>query len=178
MLVACQAMPLADTLGYRIKPSNPIQRGFQAFGSTPPGAWFFSWLLPRLDPLVFRLSGGRLTLPALLAGLPVLMVTSTGARSGEARTAPLVGIPVDDELALIGTNFGQASTPGWVYNLEADPWGSIAYRDSQVDFTARAAAAEEVDAVIEAAAATYPGYAAYRRRITGRPIRVFFLREA
>ena len=178
MLLACRAMALADTLGYRIKPGNPIQRGFQALGSTPPGAWFFSWLLPRVDPLVFRLSGGKTTLPALLAGLPVVMVTSTGAKSGKARTAPLVGIPVDGELALIGTNFGQGSTPGWVYNLEADPSGSIAYRNCQADFTARPAAAEEVDAAIESAAAVYPGYAAYRRRITGRPIRVFFLREA
>ncbi|MGI9624154.1 MAG: nitroreductase family deazaflavin-dependent oxidoreductase, partial [Acidimicrobiales bacterium] len=62
------------------------------------------------------MTGGKTTVPGLLAGLRVVMLTTTGAKSGEPRTMPLVGIPSDGDLAVIGSNFGQGPTPGWVYN--------------------------------------------------------------
>ena len=84
------------------------------------------------------LSGGRTSAPAILAGLPVLWVTTTGRTSGQARITPLIAVPVgDDGLALLGTNFGQSNTPAWVLNLEADPAATVKYRDQECPATAR-----------------------------------------
>jgi deazaflavin-dependent oxidoreductase (nitroreductase family) len=108
----------------------------------------------------------------------VIMLTTTGAKSGEPRSMPLVGIPLDDELAIIGSNYGQAHTPGWVYNLEADPSATVAYRDRSVAVTARRATDTEADRTFEVAATFYPGYGKYRARASHRTIRVFFLEPA
>jgi deazaflavin-dependent oxidoreductase (nitroreductase family) len=63
-----------------------------------------------------------------LAGLPVLTVTTTGARTGQRRSAPLVGVPAGDDIAVIGTSFGQSRTPGWYHNMRADPKVEATYR--------------------------------------------------
>jgi len=168
-------MGVAEALGYEIKPSNAAQRAMQQVASSRPGAWVFSKVLHHADRRLNKLSKGRYTVPTIVAGLPVVMVTTTGARSGQARTMPLLAIPVGDDLAVIGTNFGQTSTPGWVYNLEADPHATVAYRDRQVDVVARPATGEEFDAALSAAAKVYPGYDKYRERISGRQVRVFVL---
>lgn len=121
-------MSIAADLGYAFKRPNLFQRAMQAFASSRFGAWLFSKLLHHLDDLVGRLSGGRHSVPGLLAGLPVVDVTTTGRKSGLRRTTHLISIPIGDTLALLGTNFGQSSTPAWVFNLEADPRASVAFR--------------------------------------------------
>ena len=114
-------------------------------------------------------------MPGLMAGLPVIMLTTTGAKSGEPRSMPLVGIPLGDDLAVIGSNYGQQRTPGWVYNLEADPTATVSYRDRAVEVTARAASDAETDEAFEIATSFYPGYGKYRARASHRTIRVFVL---
>jgi deazaflavin-dependent oxidoreductase (nitroreductase family) len=168
-------MGFADAVGYEVRPVNAAQRLAQKGAATRPGAWLFSKVLHHADRRLFALTKGRLTVPGLVAGLPILMITTTGAKSGEARTMPLMGIPVGDDLAVIGTNFGQSNTPGWVYNLEADPVGQVSYRDRLVDFVARRANAEETGTTLSAAAQVYPGYDKYRERISGREVKVFVL---
>ena len=113
-----------------------------------------------------------------LAGLPVLVVTTTGRRSGLPRRAQLIGIPVDDEIALIGTNFGQAATPTWVLNLEADPRASVTHRDLTVEAVARPATEDERAQILELAGRVYVGYPKYLRRVTGRHVRVLVLERA
>jgi hypothetical protein len=93
----------------------------QRVASSRAGAWLFSKTLYPVDKVLFRMTGGRLTLPSLTAGVSVIMLTTNGAKSGKTRTMPLLGIPVGENLAIIGSNYGQKATPGWVYNLEADP---------------------------------------------------------
>ena len=113
-----------------------------------------------------------------MAGLPVVMVTTTGAKTGQQRTMPLLGIPVGDDMAVIGSNFGQESTPGWVYNLEADPTATVAHRDKSVAVTARLADDDEADKTFELAGAVYGGYQKYRTRADHRVIRVFILESS
>jgi hypothetical protein len=60
-----------------------------------------------VDTWVQRLTHQRHTLPGLLAGLPVVDLTTTGRKSGLPRTAHLIAVPYGDTLALLGTNFGQ-----------------------------------------------------------------------
>lgn len=168
-------MHLHERLGLRYGRPNPLQRAVRRFASTTVGAWVFQRTVHHVDRVLFRLSGGRLTLPTVLAGLPVVLVTTTGRRSGLERTTPLLAIPVDDDVALIGSNFGQSPTPAWVHNLEADPHARIAYRDRVVDVIARPATAADADLAFERAAAIYDGYRRYRQRAAHRTIRVFVL---
>jgi deazaflavin-dependent oxidoreductase (nitroreductase family) len=171
-------MGVAEELEYAHRRPNVVQRAMQAFASSPPGAWLFSKLLAPLDGIVHRLSNGRTTLPQILAGLPVVFVTTTGRKSGRPRTNPLIAVPIGDTLALVGTNFGQASTPAWVLNLEADPVARASYRDKEVRVEARPASDDERASVWRAAAGVYPGYGKYQQRITGRAIRIFVLEPA
>ena len=113
-----------------------------------------------------------------MVGLPVIMLTTTGARRGKTRTMPLLGIPVGDDLAVIGSNYGQKSTPGWVYNLEADPSATVGYRDWTIAVTARRANEDQTNQTFNSANGLYPGYARYRTRADHRVIRVFVLESA
>ena len=168
-------MGLLHELGYEVKPANAVQRAMQHVASTKPMAWFFQRTLYPIDKRLFRWSKGRITVPGLVAGLPVITLTTTGRKSGEPRTMPLLGVPIGDDLAVIGTNYGQEHTPGWVHNLEADPHGTVAFGDRRVDVTARRADVAEAEQAFERAAEVYVGYAEYRKRVTDREIRVFVL---
>lgn len=168
-------MGVQQQLGYAVPRANGLQRLTQRFASTRPGAWTFAKTAHHLDRLVLRATKGRSTLAAMVAGIPVVMVTTTGRRSGEGRTMPLLGVPIGDDLALLGTNFGQAALPAWYLNFGADPHGEVAYRDRTVAVTAREATEEEREEVMRTAAAIYPGYDRYRERITGRVIPVLVL---
>ncbi|MBA3780654.1 MAG: nitroreductase family deazaflavin-dependent oxidoreductase [Nocardioides sp.] len=168
-------MGLATDLGYVHSRPNVCQRVVQVFASTRPGACTFSKTLPRLDKAVGKVTRGRHSAPGLLAGLPVLDITTTGRKSGARRTTHLISIPVDDNLALLGTNFGQQATPAWVLNLEADPHASVTFRGAMRDVVARPADDDERAAVMANAAGIYGGYLKYLSRISGRAVRVFVL---
>jgi deazaflavin-dependent oxidoreductase (nitroreductase family) len=169
---------LADDLDYRVLDPNPFQRAVQSFASSRPGAWLFSRLLRHLDNLVGRVSGGRTSTPRLLAGIPVLDVTTTGRKSGLPRTSHLIAVPYDDTLALLGTNFGQPATPAWVLNLEADPRATVVHTGRTREVVARLATAQEQAGVLAASSRVYGGYLKYQQRITGRRLRVFLLDPA
>jgi deazaflavin-dependent oxidoreductase (nitroreductase family) len=168
-------MGLLSELGYAYEPANPLQRGVQAIVSSRVGAAVFSRTLHPMDKVAFRLSNGKATVASILGGVPVIMLTTTGRRSGRLRTMPLLGIPVGEDVAVIGTRFGRQSTPAWVYNLETDPSAQVTYRDRTVEVTARPADQAEFEAAFDMAATVYPGYGRYRDRITSRDIRVFIL---
>ncbi len=171
-------MGLVSELGYRHRTANAFQRSMQALGSSKPGAWTFARLLPPVDRVLDRATHGRRSAPDVLAGLPVLMVTTRGRRSGQLRTTPLISVPVGDDLALLGTNFGGPSTPAWVHNLEADPRATVAYRGTPREVVARPATDAERAAVWAASADVYAGYAKYRERVRDREIRIFVLEPA
>jgi len=168
-------MDLVTRLGYRYPERNTVRRGVLKFAATPAVSWFGARALPILDRQVLRLTRGRTSWSEIAAGTPVLVLTTRGARSGEPRTSHLLGIPVGDTLALIGTNFAQAGTPAWVHNLLVDPRATITYRRSQVAVNAREVAGTEYEQVFAAAALLYPGYGAYRSRLTHRQPKVFVL---
>lgn len=171
-------MGLSTDLGYRHHSPNAFQRVIQGVASSRPGAWLFSKLLRHLDEVVLRLTRGRHTVPGLLAGLPVLDLTTTGRKSGQPRTSHLISIPVGDDLALLGTNFGQPKTPAWVLNLEAEPRASVTHNQRTATVVARPASDDEVREVMERSRAIYGGYEKYQQRISGRRVRIFVLESA
>ncbi len=169
-------MGLASDLDYSHTSANPGHRFVRWAAGTRPGGWVFAHTLRHLDDVVVRLTRGRHSAPSLLAGLAVLEVTTTGRKSGRRRTSHLIATPYDEALALLGTNFGQPHTPGWVLNLEADPRAVITYRGRTSEVTARAATATESDEVLALASRFYPGYLRYRERVgDSRRIRTFVL---
>ena len=118
-------MGVIESLDYRLSEPNSVQRALRPVASSRPGSWLFSRALPRLDRFLLKLSHGRIAVPQVAGGLPVMTLITTGAKSGRRRESPLLGIPHGDDLAIIGTHFGQPGTPGWYYNLRADPVAEI-----------------------------------------------------
>ena len=105
--------------------ANPLQRAIRSFAASGPGSWLFVRTLHHIDRPVFRATRGRHTLANLLSGIPVVMLTTTGARSGLPRTVPVLGLPTPNGLAVIASNFGQERHPSWYYNLLASPDGEV-----------------------------------------------------
>jgi deazaflavin-dependent oxidoreductase (nitroreductase family) len=171
-------MGLATDLGYRHRSPNMLQRATQRIASTRPGAWAFAKVLRHLDDAATKLSRGRLSAPELLAGLPVLDLTTTGRKSGSPRVSHLISIPVGDDLAVIGSNFGQPKTPAWVLNLEAEPMATVVYKQRTVAVLARPASEDEMHEVMERSRAIYGGYEKYMQRISGRRVRILVLESA
>ena len=122
-------MGLLEDLDYAVKPANRLQMTLQRAAARP---WISSTLQKTLYPLdktLHRSSGGRHTVSGMITGIPVIMLTTTGAKTGKARSIPLIGIPMEDRLVVIGSNYGTKATPDWVHNLEANPAAEVTYRD-------------------------------------------------
>jgi deazaflavin-dependent oxidoreductase (nitroreductase family) len=168
-------MGLIQDLGYTLPAPSAVQRAMWHISSSRPGAWLFARSMPQVDKIVLRISRGQVTLAGAAAGIPVLTITTTGARSGLCRTTPLLGVPFGADIAIIGTNFGQPGTPGWYYNLRAQPRAEVSYKNKKVTATAREADPEERQMILAQARTIYGGYEAYARRITGRQIPVMIL---
>ena len=171
-------MGLLEDLDYAVKPANRLQMTLQRAAARP---WISSTLQKTLYPLdktLHRSSGGRHTVSGMITGIPVIMLTTTGAKTGKARSIPLIGIPMEDRLVVIGSNYGTKATPDWVHNLEANPAAEVTYRDRRVAVVARRATDRKTDRAFELAAAVYAAFPSYRARAAEREIRVFALEAA
>jgi deazaflavin-dependent oxidoreductase (nitroreductase family) len=156
--------------------ANPLQKALRRFAASGPGSWLFARVLHRIDKPVNRLSRGRFSFASLLSGLPVVMITTTGARSGQQRTVPVLGLPTPDGLAVIASNYGQRRHPAWYYNLRADPEGEVAVDDGAPRrFRAVEAEGDRRARIWDYALKVYPGFSQYDRRASHRDIGVFVL---
>jgi deazaflavin-dependent oxidoreductase (nitroreductase family) len=104
------------------------------------------------------------------------MLTTTGARTGLPRTVPVLGFPIQDDVAVAAGNFGRAQDPAWCLNLRRDPHARIV-----VDGHIRRVVADELagdarEAVWQQCLAIYPGGTAYATSASARTIAVFLLR--
>jgi len=155
---------------------NWWQRSLQAVAGSRPGAWFSSRTLPTLDRALYRLSSGRFTVTSATGGVPIIMLTTTGAKSGQPRTVPLIAIPDGDNIVLIASNRGGANHPAWYLNLRAHPQATVVfYGQSAKLFVAREATGAERDAYWRKAVGIYLGYAGYKQRTGGREIPIMVL---
>jgi len=157
-----------------VKKHGFLMRIFQQFLAWRPISWLMARVLHHADALVLRLSGGRLT-AAQISGLPIIELTTTGAKTGKQRTIPLTGLPDGDKYALIASNFGQDHHPGWYFNLKANPECTVK-KDGQVgSYIAREADPQEHKYYYDMAISYYIGYAAYKEWASHREIPVMVL---
>ena len=128
-------------------PAQPAlwQRFVQRIAATRPGSWLFSHTLHHVDRFLMGVSGGRLTVPGLLAGLPVVWLTTTGAKTGKERTLPVLGLRDGDRWVVVASNWGNETHPAWYYNLRANPEVELTYREQRGAYVAREADPEEGD---------------------------------
>jgi deazaflavin-dependent oxidoreductase (nitroreductase family) len=155
--------------------ANLLQRSLRRFAASGPGSWFFARVLHHIDRPMYRLTKGRHTFASLLSGLPVVMLTTTGAKSGRPRTVPVLGLPVDTGMVVVASNYGQRKHPGWYHNLLAKAEGEVAVDGSVRPFSARVAEGEERARIWDAGLKIYPGWSQYERRASHRRIAVFVL---
>jgi deazaflavin-dependent oxidoreductase (nitroreductase family) len=165
---------LARRLGYPVTHPARVQRAVQALAATRPVARVLSRTLRPIDEILRRI-GSRVTVPAVVAGLPAVTVVTTGARSGRPRPVPLIPVITADTFAVLGTNFGGSATPAWALNLLASARAALEYRGRTIEVHARVLDGEERDGVLAAAARVYPGFPRYVGRATHRHIHVFAL---
>ena len=108
-----------------------------------------------------------------LQGLPVIVVTSVGNKTGKLRKTPLMRVEHGGEYALVASQGGSPQHPVWYHNLKADP-EAVTIQDGPepFDVSVRELAGDERAAWWERAVAAYPPYAEYQER-TERQIPVF-----
>ena len=137
-------------------------------------------VFPRADLTLQRLTRGRASLTAA-AGMPLLLLETTGRRTGELRVTPLTYAKQGPDFLVAGSNWGQEHQPGWALNLLAKPEAVVDLHGERIPVTARVLHdADRADAwklLLE----VWPAYDAYVRRIhekSDREILVFRLERA
>ncbi len=143
-----------------------------------PMSWFYARTLDDIDGIVFRRTHGRETFTSWVTGLPIVMLTTTGAKSGSPRTSPVIGIPVDDRLVVIASNYGQRHNPAWYRNLRAYPRASVFVDGASRQVVARELIGDERERWYARGIEIYPGWRYYRKRAEPRQIPVIELQPA
>ena len=151
-----------------------LSRALQRFAATKVGSATIRSLVP-LDRKVLIRSAGRYTVLGPF-GSPMLLLTTTGRRSGLERTTPLVYLPRGDHLLVVGSNFGQSTHPAWALNLEANPMADLAIRGKHFSVVAQELGGDERDVAWGLFATMAKPYEAYGERTT-RHIKVFSLHQ-
>ena len=150
---------------------NLYARAVQALGRTRAFSSVASRTLPVLDgPFARR----RRAVTSLGTGFPLCYLTTTGRRSGRARTVPLLHLADGDRIVLIASNWGKRDHPAWALNLDATPDTRVTVDGVERRYHARRATPEERERYWQGALRVWPGYDDYRTR-AGREIRVFVL---
>ncbi len=153
--------------------SGTVRRVVQEVSSTRAFAKVAPHVLPALDRLLHRLTGGKVLLGTRM--LPSVVLTSTGARTGQPRHTPLACMPArDGTFVLVGSNFGRPGHPAWTGNLIRNPSARISWKGRDIPVTAALLEGTERARVWEAVVRFWPPYAKYAARVE-REIRLFRL---
>lgn len=132
-------------------------------------------MVTRVHVGLIRLSGGRIRRSFVFTGgMPILVLTTTGRKSGQPRSVPLGFLPFGDGFAVLASNAGNPRTPAWWLNLQADPMAEVFVDRGQWTVRARQATAAEDRSLWSTFATLNPGFDEYRK-LTTRKIPVVIL---
>jgi deazaflavin-dependent oxidoreductase (nitroreductase family) len=122
----------------------------------------------------FRANAGKVT--GQFANADLLLLTTTGAKSGERRVSPLAYFRIDGRLIIIGSFAGAPVNPAWVHNLRANPQAHVEVGTDAFDVTARELPAGEREELFPKVTAVAPGFNEYQSK-TSRVIPLFELQR-
>jgi F420H(2)-dependent quinone reductase len=131
-----------------------------------------SWVRDQVE--LFENSGGTEGTTLLDTGMPVIIVTNLGARTGKVRKTPLMRVEHDGRYAAVASMGGAPKNPVWYYNLKANPRVELQDGPKRFDMVARELTGSERAEWWQRAVAAYPPYAEYQTN-TSRQIPVFLL---
>jgi deazaflavin-dependent oxidoreductase (nitroreductase family) len=141
------------------------------------GERWFTWLgahvLTTVDKWLYPRFHGRL----VSAGppvLPLLLLTTTGRKSGRPRSTPLVYLPYGSDVVVVASNWGQAQHPSWSSNLLAERHAAVEISGLRRQVVARLATSEERARLWPRLLEEFPPYQTYANR-SGRALRIFVL---
>ncbi len=120
----------------------------------------------------FRANDGKVGGP--FDGAPVLLLTTTGAKSGERRTTPVMYLPDGERMVIFASKGGAPTNPGWYHNLLADPTATVEVGAETLDADAVVTSGEERQRLFNRQAELYPQFADYAQK-TSRQIPVVAL---
>ena len=123
----------------------------------------------------FRANGGKVGGP--FEGATLLLLTTTGAKSGQPRLAPLAYLTIDDKMIIVGSKAGADTNPDWVHNVRANPRAHVEVGADAYDVTVRELPSEERDATYPKVVELAPGFGEYQAK-TSRVIPLFELQRA
>ncbi|GGU14376.1 SDR family NAD(P)-dependent oxidoreductase [Streptomyces lateritius] len=155
------------------KTARTLTQLMEKVGSAP---WALAAVRAGLVPLDTTLqhkTSGRLSVGRTL-GVPALLLTTTGARTGQPRPTPLFYAEHNGGYAVVGSNFGSPHHPAWTTNLIKTPTASITAAGKQMPVTARLVTGPEREDIWQKILNLAPGYQTYNDR-SGRDLRVFHL---
>ena len=112
----------------------------------------------------FRTNGGKVG--GMFEGAPMLLLTTTGAKSGNPFTTPLVHTTDGDRIVIIASKGGAPSHPDWYHNVVANPEVTVEIGTESFPATASVVEGEERQRLYDAQAAIMPGFADYQRKTT------------
>jgi len=134
-----------------------------------------AWVREQVE--LYEGSGGAQGTTLRDTGLPVVIITNRGARSGKLRKTPVMRVEHDGRYAAVASQGGAPTHPFWYYNLRADPHIELQDGPRKQDMVAREVTGDERARWWARAVAAYPPYAEYQQR-TDRQIPVFVLEPA
>ena len=114
----------------------------------------------------FRANGGETF--GMFKGRPLLLLTTTGAKSGEARTTPLVYSRDGEKVVIIASMGGAPKHPAWYLNLAANPRVTVELGTEKFEATASATEGAERDGLYAQQAAMMPAFTEYEQKTTRR----------
>ena len=158
--------------GRRLRPDEVV---LERFAMSRAGLWFLLHVAPAIDKALIPRTRGRFSSTGFDK---VGLVTTTGAKTGQPRTHPLVLLVDGEDLIAIGSNYGRPTHPAWSANLLADPRCTVEFQGPPTERVAQLLEGNERARAWDLAVDFYAGYERYRASCAPREIRVFRLRPA
>jgi len=152
---------------------TPLQRIIHRFVMLRPVTAFFAPWVHWVDKAVLKLTRGKYTISEMI-GWDIIQLTTTGAKTGQPRTMPLIGLFDGEKIALIASSFGRKQNPAWYYNLKAHPECEVQSSKRTGTYIARETDGDEYRKYWQMGVSYYEGYEKYKER-AGRKIPVMVL---
>ncbi len=142
-------------------------------GEYEPSTW--DWVAEQVAE--YEASGGTRANTLRETGIPIIIFTTVGRKSGKVRKVPLMRVEHEGQYALVASKGGAPEHPGWFYNLEANPTIMMQDGPEPYETTVRLIDGDEYDLWWERAVSVFAPYAEYKVKAGDRKIPVFLTAE-